>query len=311
MWNEPDLPGFWKGADKEEYFRLFSETIAAVKEVDSRFTVGGPAICGVKDVEWMQDFMEYCHRNSLPLDFVTRHFYTFDDPEFVGRYSYGGLRDPEISLEELRRSREIIDSYPEYKGLPMHITEFNTSYSPDSPVHDTTRNAAYIARLLACLGEMNESYSYWTFGDAFEEKGVPFTPFHGGFGLVANGCIPKPTFWTFAFFKELQGQCLLRNREAVAVRRPDGTVAGVAWNMSQETKGETSLTFTLPAQGEWCLLTKTVDEDHANPLKVWHDLGEPASSPPPRRPCSRRAPSPWWPPSASPRRTASCPLRCG
>ena len=45
--------------------------------------------------------------------------------------------------------------------------------------------------------------------------------------------------------------------------------------MSQETKGETSLTFTLPAQGEWCLLTKTVDEDHANPLKVWHDLGEP------------------------------------
>ena len=119
-----------------------------------------------------------------------------------------------------------------YKGLPMHITEFNTSYSPDSPVHDTTRNAAYIARLLACLGEMNESYSYWTFGDVFEEKGVPFTPFHGGFGLVANGCIPKPTFWTFAFFKELQGQCLLRNREAVAVQRPDGTVAGVAWNLS-------------------------------------------------------------------------------
>ena len=87
VWNEPNLPGFWKGADKEEYFRLFSETIAAVKEVDSRFTVGGPAICGVKDVEWMQDYMEYCHQNSLPLDFVTRHFYTFDDPEFVGRYS--------------------------------------------------------------------------------------------------------------------------------------------------------------------------------------------------------------------------------
>ena len=189
VWNEPNLPGFWKGADKEEYFRLFSETIAAVKEVDSRFTVGGPAICGVKDVEWMQDFMEYCHQNSLPLDFVTRHFYTFDDPEFVGRYSYGGLRDPEISLEELRRSREIIDSYPEYKGLPMHITEFNTSYSPDSPVHDTTRNAAYIARLLACLGEMNESYSYWTFGDVFEEKGVPFTPFHGGFGLGVVGAV--------------------------------------------------------------------------------------------------------------------------
>lgn len=276
VWNEPNLPGFWKGADKKEYFRLFERTLTAVKEVDPRFQVGGPAICGVKDVEWMQDFMDFCHDHSLPLDFVTRHFYTFDDPTEDGHYSYGALRDPEVSFEELRRSREIIDSFPEYKGMPMHITEFNTSYRPDSPVHDTTRNAAYIARLLASLGEVNESYSYWTFGDVFEEMGVPFTPFHGGFGLVANGCIPKPTFWTFAFFKRLQGKCLLRNKESVAVRREDGTVAGVAWNVAQETKGDTTLTFTLPGEGQWCLLTRTVDETHANPLKVWHDLGEPA-----------------------------------
>ena len=144
-------------------------------------------------------------------------------------------------------------------------------------MHDTTRNAAYVARLLARLGEVNESYSYWTFGDVFEELGIPFTPFHGGFGLVANGCIPKPTFWTFAFFKQLQGECLLRSKEAVAVRRADGSVAGVAWNLGQETGGSSSLTFTLPTEGTWCALTKTVDENHANPLKVWHDLGEPSS----------------------------------
>ena len=277
VWNEPNLPGFWKGADKQEYFRLFRETIEAVKEVDSRFRVGGPAICGVQDVEWMQDFMSFCHDNALPLDFATRHFYTFETPDEDGRYSYGALRDPDESLKELQVSRDIVDSFPEYKGIPMHITEFNTSYRPDSPVHDTTRNAAYVARLLARLGEVNASYSYWTFGDVFEEMGVPFTPFHGGFGLVANGCIPKPTFWTFAFFKKLQGECLLRSKEAVAVRRADGSIAGVAWNLGQETGGETALTFTLPAEGAWCLLTRTVDEDHANPLKIWHDLGEPSS----------------------------------
>lgn len=276
VWNEPNLAGFWKDADMQEYFRLFQKTLEAIKEVDSRFQVGGPAICGVRDVEWMQEFLDFCHDNALPLDFVTRHMYAFETPAEDGHYSYAGLRDPEIGIEELRRSREIIDSFPEYKGMPMHITEFNTSYRPDSPVHDTTRNAAYIARLLADLGEMNESYSYWTFGDVFEEMGIPFTPFHGGFGLVANGCIPKPTFWSFAFFKQLQGKCLLRNKESVAVRREDGTVAGVAWNLGQETHGDTSLTFTLPGEGQWCLLTRTVDETHANPLKVWHDLGEPA-----------------------------------
>lgn len=121
----------------------------------------------------MQDFMEYCHQNALPLDFVTRHFYTFDTPDEDGHYSYGALRDPDESLMETDRSRAIIDSFPEYRGLPMHITEFNTSYRPDSPVHDTTRNAAYVARLLARLGEVNDSYSYWTFGDVFEEMGFP------------------------------------------------------------------------------------------------------------------------------------------
>ena len=28
---------------------------------------------------------------------------------------------------------------------------------------------------------------------------------------------------------------------------------------------------------EYCLLTKRVDEDTTNPLKVWHDMGEPAN----------------------------------
>ena len=238
VWNEPNLPGFWKDADKEEYLLLFAETLRAVKEVDSSFCVGGPAICGVQDVEWMQDFMTFCHDNTLPLDFVTRHFYTFDTPEEDGHYSYGALRDPDESLKELQVSRDIVDSFPEYRGIPMHITEFNTSYRPDSPVHDTTRNAAYVARLLARRGEVNESY---------------------------------------AFFKQLQGECLLRSKEAVAVRRADGSVAGVAWNLGQETGGSSSLTFTLPTEGTWCALTKTVDENHANPLKVWHDLGEPSS----------------------------------
>ena len=36
--------------------------------------------------------------------------------------------------------------------------------------------------------------------------------------------------------------------------------------------------FTFPAeQEEYCFLTKTVDEETCNPLKVWHDMGEPAN----------------------------------
>ena len=85
------------------------------------------------------------------------------------------LREAQESLTELDISRSIIDDYPEYRGLPMHITEFNTSYRPDSPLHDTNLNAAYIAQLLSRLGETSASYSYWTFGDIFEEMGFLHT----------------------------------------------------------------------------------------------------------------------------------------
>lgn len=166
----------------------------AVKKPDSRFRVGGPAICGVQDELWIRSFMEFCRREQLPLDFVTRHHYTTDFPERAGHYGYAALSDAEEGFANLQSTRDIIDSFEEYKGMEIHIAEFNTSYIPNCPLHDTDQNAAYIAWQLSRLGDVNESYSYWTFGDIFEENGVPFIPFHGGFGLVANGGIPKPTF---------------------------------------------------------------------------------------------------------------------
>ena len=281
VWNEPNLPGFWENADMEEYFKLFHLTFLTVKEVDSRFRVGGPAVCGGSDEKWIRAFMEYCADNKLPVDFVTRHHYTTEFPDHVGHYGYAELMQAEDGFANLRTTRDIIDSFPEYKGLEIHITENNTSYIPNCPLHDTNQNAAFMAQQLSRLGDGNESYSYWTFGDVFEEQGVPFTPFHGGFGLVANGCIPKPTFWTFVFFKKLKekaGYCIYRDDNAVVMRLEDGSFRGVLWNMTNERMGE-ALDFTLEIPGgeQGCLLTQLVDENHCNPLKLWHDMGEPAN----------------------------------
>lgn len=280
VWNEPNLPGFWKDADMEEYFRLFGETFRAVKALDERFRVGGPAICGVEDERWIREFLNFCEREDIPLDFVTRHHYTTELPQKSGHYGYADLRDAEEGFCNLQSTRDIIDSFERYRGLEIHITEFNTSYIPNCPLHDTNQNAAYIAQQLSRLGDVNESYSYWTFGDIFEEQGVPFTPFHGGFGLVANGCIPKPTFWAFQFFKALDGECVHKSDDLVVLRTKEGGYQGIAWNAQRTRTGrELTLCLNLPALSgeEYTLITKTVDEKTCNPLRLWHDLGEPSS----------------------------------
>lgn len=279
VWNEPNLPGFWKDANIDEYFKLYELTSAAIKKVDQRFKVGGPAICGGADEKWMKGFLTYCHEHKLNLDFISRHHYCTELPVDVGHYGYPKMMELDYTLQTLRDCRKIIESFAEYKDLPFYITEFNTSYIPNCPVHDTNLNAAYIARTLAEIGDYVTGYSYWTFGDVFEERGIPFTPFYGGFGLLADGGIPKPTYWTFKFFKDLKDNeqaCVYRDKNMVLVKTNEGTYKGIAWNLTIETK-EDLINVDVKVAGSakrWCLLTKTVDEECCNPLKVWHDLGE-------------------------------------
>ena len=278
VWNEPNLPGFWENADEAKYLRLYEITALAVKEALPDMKVGGPAICGgPTSLDWVRNFLAFCRDRKLPLDFVTRHAYMGNDPERRGRYLYHEMRAVEDTVEEMRKTREIIDSFPAYRGMPMHITEFNTSYNPFCPIHDTNLNAAYVAGLLARLGDVAASYSYWTFGDVFEEQGVPSRPFHGGFGMVANQLIAKPTLWTFVFFNNLRGEPVYRDEHLVLTRRPDGSYEGVAWNLCRESREAATLSVRVPAQGRYALLTRTVDETTTNPLKAWHEMSEPAS----------------------------------
>lgn len=301
VWNEPNLPGFWKDADMDEYFKLYDVSSRAVKEVDERFKVGGPAVCGGTDQKWIQAFLEFVREHKCPLDFVSRHHYTTEFPKPDGHYGYPKLHPKEKCFEQLDSTRGIVDSFEEFKDMDINVTEFNTSYIPNAPVHDTNLNAAYIALMLSTFGDNHKSYSYWTFGDIFEESGVPFTPFHGGFGLVANGMIPKPTFWTFAFYKKLTvgyEKCVLKTPNLVVVKSTDG-YKGVAWNVDTEFSDkriDLNLEFpVLQADKKMkdnssggvsdeknenkpnVLVTMLVDEQVCNPLKVWHDIGEPAN----------------------------------
>ena len=278
VWNEPNLPGFWENADKAKYLELYRITVKAVRDVLPGMRVGGPAICGGEgSQQWISDFLAFCRDEKLPVDFVTRHAYLGQNPQHKSRYLYHGMNDPEILIAEMQASRDIIDSFPEFRGIPMYITEFNTSYNPFCPIHDTNLNAVTCAALLSRLGDVADGYSYWTFGDVFEEQGIPNRPFHGGFGMMANGLIPKPTLWAFSFFANLRGECVLRDEHAVVVRREDGGFEAVLWNLCRQGEKESlDLSLTFPLEGPAAALIDLVDEESCNPLACWHRMGEPA-----------------------------------
>ena len=276
VWNEPNLPGFWQNADMAEYCKLYEVTARAVKEVNRDIQVGGPAICGGAD-HWIVEFLKFCHDRVVPLDFVSRHAYTSKQPEVTPHFYYQELHGNTYMLEEFKNVREIIDQSPMGK-LPFHITEYNTSWHPLNPVHDTVLNAAYLCRILSEGGDYVDSFSYWTFSDVFEECDVPRSQFHGGFGLIAFHGIPKPTFHVFKFFKCAEGDILFRDEKTLVTRKDDGAIAVLAWNevMDKGDGFERDLEIQIPVKYNSVLIKRsTISEQYGNPWKTWIQMGRP------------------------------------
>lgn len=265
VWNEPNLTGtggFFHGT-KSDYFRLYKESANAVKSVDSRLKIGGPATSnfiadGRHDGEildhaksrfyaqseinkqqwkgiWIEEFLRYCERENLPVDFISTHPYPTDyalDPESgrskdAIRYVYS-LKD---DITWLRK--QIANS--KYPNAEIHLTEWSTSPNSRDRMHDILPPAAYIIKTnLDCIGMAN-SLMYWTFTDVFEEKGGGEEIFHGGFGMINFQGLVKPSFHAYRMLHQL-GDEKIFYQDPVFVSRSSqtGKVSALAFNYPAE-----------------------------------------------------------------------------
>ncbi|GAA1647660.1 GH39 family glycosyl hydrolase [Actinoplanes couchii] len=281
VWNEPNLPQFWQNADADAYHRLYRVTADAVKDVDAALQVGGPAISPGSD-EWLETFADFVIRHDVPIDFVSRHAYSSGPAQHIPFGTHQTLEPATRLLEQFALPRQQLAGTP-LDGLPVHITEFNSSYRPDNPIHDTAFHAAYLAPVVAFGGEFADSYSYWTFSDMFEEEGVSTELFHGGFGLLTHRQIKKPTFHLYAFLARMAPHLLSRGDDHLATNDPAGRITVLAWapvdhvDLRQSPERH-SLRLSLPFSGSQAfLLRSSADEERGNAWAAWREMGRPAS----------------------------------
>ncbi|MCK2215552.1 hypothetical protein MF672_017420 [Actinomadura sp. ATCC 31491] len=281
VWNEPNLKEFWQDADEAAYHRLYEVTAHAVKEVDAGLLVGGPAISPGAD-EWLPRFADFVAARDVPCDFVSRHAYSSGPAQHVPFGVHQTLMPAEALLEQFATPRRQLAGGP-LAGAPVHVTEFNSSYRPDNPVHDTAFHAAYLAPVLAGGGEVCDSFAYWTFCDVFEEIGVPASIFHGGFGLLTHRQIKKPTYHLYAFMARMGEEVLARGADHLVTRHGDGRVSVLAWAPADVTGGDpvtghqVRLSVPVGPAGSAFLLRSSVSEEHGNAWAAWRELGRPAS----------------------------------
>ncbi|HWS35806.1 MAG TPA: xylan 1,4-beta-xylosidase [Actinoplanes sp.] len=278
VWNEPNLPQFWQNADADAYHRLYQVTASTIKEIDAELQVGGPAISPGSD-EWLETFADFVIRHDVPIDFVSRHAYTSGPAQHVPFGTHQTLDPASRLLDQFALPRRQLAGTP-LAGLPVHITEFNSSYRPDNPIHDTAFHAAYLAPVVAFGGDFADSYSYWTFSDMFEEEGVPTALFHGGFGLLTHRQIKKPTFHLYAFLARMGPRLHSRGDDHLITTDATGRITVLAWapvdhvDMSRSPSRHT-IRLSLPGTG--FLLRSSVDDERGNAWAAWQEMGQPAS----------------------------------
>lgn len=228
VWNEPNLDGFWEGADQKAYFELYARTARTIKAVDPQLRVGGPSTAGAA---WIDAFLAFCKDHGVPVDFVTTHTYGVEGgflDEF-GQDDNKLSQSPDAIVGDVKRVRAQIEASP-FPGLPLYITEWSTSYNPRDPIHDAYLSAPYILEKLKQVRGLAQAMSYWTYSDLFEEAGPPPAPFHGGFGLLTREGIRKPAFFAYKYLNRVRGQEIpLTDASALAAKEADA-VATLVWD---------------------------------------------------------------------------------
>ncbi|MEV0890970.1 beta-xylosidase [Promicromonospora sp. NPDC050262] len=325
VWNEPNLvPHFWTGT-RTQYFELYEATALAIKEIDQELKVGGPstsvfvpddryrgewedrsvehATAEAEDVDaldwrpvWIEELIDWCAAREVPIDFLSTHLYPTDVAFGANGQVRHIRRHVDATYDDLVALRKLIAGSP-FPDAELHITEWSSSPSSRDAIHDTLFAATYITRAYLRCAALADSVSYWTFTDVFEEGGAGIGPFHGGFGLVNEQGLHKPTYHAFEMLSRLGDTVLAalpygtitqdsatREVSAVFFNYPDGMGRnGVGSELTYAaTRGLADLgparriRHTVEGLPPGAVFTvESIDWDHGNVAEDWHRMGEP------------------------------------
>ncbi len=274
VWNEPNLD-FWAGNPKDQsYFELYDLTAKTLKQVDSRLRVGGPATA---QAAWVDRFLRHIEENNVPVDFVSTHVYANDLSEDVFGTSENIPRTEFVCRAVQKVHQQVAASA--HPNLPIIWSEYNASYKNEPEVTDALFMGPWLANTIRQCDGLVSMMAYWTFSDVFEEQGVVKQPFYGGYGLIAEDGLPKPSFNAFKLLHKLGSTRIAADSaSALVTQRKDGTIVMAVWNLFPPEKIGEEKRMVIKMSGGGQLHRATIsrlDSTHGSLLQAYEAMGKP------------------------------------
>jgi len=201
IWNEPDCsPATWNGTP-EQFFKLYGVAATAIKKEFPTIMIGGPGMAlplGLTEntgmaADFTKNFLTYCKKQSVPLDFFSWHNYNTSPWDLTHRAT---------------AIRSILNEYG-FAETESHLNEWN--YIPDWKWGNLfmgglgsgkIRTAAY-ARQQGCEGAAFLADGLMLLQDEPIDVANFYTTTAGLFGIFSIHGEPLKNYYAFKAFAEL------------------------------------------------------------------------------------------------------------
>jgi xylan 1,4-beta-xylosidase len=282
VWNEPDI-SYWHGTP-EEYDELYRSAAAAVKKALPEARVGGPATTGPaseKAALFLRQFLQYCDRTGVPLDFIT--FHAKGQPKVEDGHAVMGMAK---HMRDVESGFRVVNEFPKFTSLPIILSESDPEgcaacsarVYPQNAYRNGSLYAVYTAAMwrnildAAATEKTNiEGMLTW----AFEFEGQPY---FDGFRTLATNGIDKPVLNVFRMMGKMSGERLALDGEGLASRGMHD-VSVMLWNYGDDetrlSARTVKLTVTGIPNGPAVVHRFVIDDHHSNAWTVWKSMGSP------------------------------------
>jgi hypothetical protein len=180
--------------------RLYNASAMAIKAVDQKLMVGGPATAMLGNVA---NFARICQNSKIPFDFVSTHHYP-NDAICPSHERW----NPDCFADNVRKARVNVAELA--SDAEFYMTEYSNSYMVSRGTeHDSSEAAAFAMRQVGALSQQVDMLSWWTFSDIFEESSLPTREFQNWYGLMSFNGVRKPAWRSFQLLNTHAGNYLV------------------------------------------------------------------------------------------------------
>lgn len=181
-----------------QYAGIFKKLYQIIHSYSRNCQVGGPGYNNWAD-EDEEKIIRYLKVNGVKPDFYTLYCYPLMLDE-RGKLMISD--DPNILYKRVKGFSESLQKV--FQKMDIWVSEFNSNLSARNYLNDSSYQAAFLAHTMLQFGTLNISaMGYYLLLDAPLRYRTPHDFLFGGWGLLNDQYVPKPSYYSYCCMRQL------------------------------------------------------------------------------------------------------------